>query len=101
MSDVSSAAKVDLRWLYDFKNGRFRDPGVTKVQRVYNVVIANLKKQGASHGEPHGTEATHDDSLARPASESVKSECCEPAAVHEPAAGTGGHAVLGQQEGGL
>ena len=74
MSDVSNAAKVELRWLYDFKNGRFRDPGVTKVQRVHDVLVK--LKQGGNQESPHGEEATNDGA--------VQSEPCS--TTSEPAA---------------
>ena len=54
LAEVATSAKVELRWLYKFKDGSFRDPGVTKVQRIYDFLN---KKQGATHMEtPNGTE---------------------------------------------
>ena len=56
LAEVATSAKVELRWLYKFKDGSFRDPGVTKVQRIYDFLN---KKQGATHMEtPNGKEAT-------------------------------------------
>jgi hypothetical protein len=54
LAEVATSAKVELRWLYKFKDGSFRDPGVTKVQRIYDFLN---KKQGATNLEsPNGTE---------------------------------------------
>ena len=55
LAEVATSAKVELRWLYKFKEGSFRDPGVTKVQRIYDFLN---KKTGATHMEtPNGTES--------------------------------------------
>lgn len=55
LAEIAVSAKVELRWLYKFKDGYFQDPGVTKVQRIYDFL---RKKQGANLETPHGTEAT-------------------------------------------
>ena len=56
LAEVATSAKVELRWLYKFKDGSFRDPGVTKVQRIYDFLN---KKQGATNLEsPNCKEAT-------------------------------------------
>ena len=56
LAEIAASAKVELRWLYKFKDGYFQDPGVTKVQRIYDFL---RKKQGATHMEAlNGTEAT-------------------------------------------
>lgn len=33
---ISEEAKVGKRWLHDLIAGRFDDPGVKKIQRIYN-----------------------------------------------------------------
>lgn len=54
LAEIAASAKVELRWLYKFKDGYFHDPGVTKVQRIYEFL---RKKQGATQETPNGTEA--------------------------------------------
>ena len=36
MVEVAIGANVGLRWLYDLRSGRFSDPGVNRIERIYN-----------------------------------------------------------------
>lgn len=42
MAEVAASAGVGLRWLYDLKAGRFSDPGVNRIQRIYNHLTNNM-----------------------------------------------------------
>lgn len=66
LAEIATSAKVELRWLYKFKDGYFRDPGVTKVQRIYDFL---RKKQGITQPETpeHGTECPTRSSAAESA----------------------------------
>jgi hypothetical protein len=35
MSAIAENTDVGLRWLYDLKAGRFSDPGIKKIERIY------------------------------------------------------------------
>lgn len=48
LAEIAISAKVELRWLYKFKDGYFQDPGVTKVQRIYEFL---RNKQGITQQE--------------------------------------------------
>lgn len=37
---VASGAAVDMEWLAKFKQNRIREPGVNKVQRVHDFLVA-------------------------------------------------------------
>lgn len=41
IGEIARGSNVHTRWLYDLKNGRFSDPGVNKIQRIYNFLISN------------------------------------------------------------
>lgn len=42
MAEISINSEVGLRWLYDLKAGRFSDPGVNRIQRIYNHLTNNM-----------------------------------------------------------
>jgi hypothetical protein len=35
LQEIAKETRVGYRWLCDFKNGRFTDPGVNKTERLY------------------------------------------------------------------
>jgi len=35
MNEIAKGSRVHTRWLYDLKKGRFADPGINKIQRIY------------------------------------------------------------------
>lgn len=39
-STISKEANVGKRWLHDLIAGRFTDPGVKKIQRIYNYLTS-------------------------------------------------------------
>ena len=36
LPEIAKGAEVGYRWLCDLKNGRFSDPGIKKIQRIYS-----------------------------------------------------------------
>jgi len=41
MSEIATNADVGLRWLYDLKEGRFPDPSVNRIERIYKYLANN------------------------------------------------------------
>jgi hypothetical protein len=52
LQEIAKETRVGYRWLCDFKNGRFTDPGVNKTERLYQFLI----KQSINHGILHPQE---------------------------------------------
>lgn len=43
-SEISKGAGVGQRWLFDLANGRFKDPGVRKIQRLHDYLSKRNEK---------------------------------------------------------
>ncbi|MCB4811679.1 hypothetical protein LG204_10165 [Methylovorus menthalis] len=46
LPEIAKGAEVGYRWLCDLKNGRFTDPGIKKIQRIYSFLCS---KQAPGH----------------------------------------------------
>lgn len=49
LSDIASGAKVGKRWLAGLLAGRYSDPGVKKIQRLYDFLTAQSGTANRRH----------------------------------------------------